>query len=73
VFPVVGVTPGVIGTVQATEVLKYLLKSGDLLTNRLFIWDGLLARGEEIYAERIPCCPACGGFKSEITTERKKR
>ena len=73
VFPVVGVTPGVIGTVQATEVLKYLLKSGDLLTSRLFIWDGLLARGEEIYTERIPCCPACGGFKSETTTEGKKR
>jgi molybdopterin-synthase adenylyltransferase len=73
VFPVVGVTPGVIGTVQATEVLKYLLKSGDLLTNRLFIWDGLLARGEEIYAERIPCCPACGGFKSQTTTEGKNR
>jgi adenylyltransferase/sulfurtransferase len=60
VFPVIGATPGVIGTIQATEVLKYLLKSGDLLTNRIFIWDGLLARGEEIYAERIPCCPACG-------------
>jgi molybdopterin-synthase adenylyltransferase len=60
VFPVVGVTPGIIGTIQATEVLKYLLNSGDLLTNRLFIWDGLLAHAEEIYAERISCCPACG-------------
>jgi molybdopterin-synthase adenylyltransferase len=60
VFPVVGATPGVIGTVQATEVLKYLLKTGDLLTNRIFVWDGLLARGEEINTERISCCPACG-------------
>jgi len=73
VFPVVGVTAGVIGTVQATEVLKYLLKSGDLLTNRLFIWDGLLARGEEIYAERISCCPACGGLNPETTPGGKKK
>jgi molybdopterin/thiamine biosynthesis adenylyltransferase len=65
VFPVVGVTPGVIGTVQATEVIKYLLKSGDLLTNRIFIWDGLAGRAEEIYAERIPCCPVCGTITPE--------
>jgi molybdopterin-synthase adenylyltransferase len=62
VFPVVGATPGVIGTVQATEVIKYLLGSGDLLTNRLFVWDGLAGRADEIHAERMPCCPACGGI-----------
>jgi molybdopterin-synthase adenylyltransferase len=61
VFPVIGATPGVIGTVQATEVIKYFLQSGDLLTGRLFIWDGLAGRADEIAAERIPCCPACGG------------
>ena len=46
VFPVVGVTPGLIGMVQATEVLKFLLGSGDLLVNRLFIWDGMHRAGE---------------------------
>lgn len=65
VFPVVGVTPGVIGTVQATEVLKYLLKMGDLLTNRLFIWDGMQARAEEIATERVTCCPACGDEETD--------
>jgi adenylyltransferase/sulfurtransferase len=65
VFPVVGATPGVIGTVQATEVIKYFLKSGDLLANRLFIWDGLLAHAEEIRTERIACCPACGDIAPE--------
>ena len=59
VFPVVGVTPGVIGTVQATEVIKYLLKRGDLLSGRLFIWDGLQAKAEEIEVERNPGCNAC--------------
>jgi molybdopterin/thiamine biosynthesis adenylyltransferase len=71
VFPVVGVTPGVIGTVQATEVIKYFLGSGDLLTNRLFIWDGMAGRAEEIYAERIPSCPACGGLKPEKGEKNK--
>jgi adenylyltransferase/sulfurtransferase len=60
VFPVVGATPGVIGTVQATEVIKYLTGQGDLLAGRLFIWDGLTAKAEEIEVERNPACPACG-------------
>jgi molybdopterin-synthase adenylyltransferase len=72
VFPVVGATPGVIGTVQATEVIKYLLKSGDLLTNRIFVWDGLAGRAEEICTERIPCCPACGGCSTEKPAGGKK-
>jgi molybdopterin/thiamine biosynthesis adenylyltransferase len=71
VFPVVGATPGVIGTVQATEVLKYFLKSGDLLTGRLFIWDGLAGRADEIAAERVPCCPACGGINPEKGGRKK--
>jgi len=62
VFPVVGVTPGIIGVIQATEVLKYLLKSGELLTNRLFIWDGMQAHAEEIRMERDPRCAACGSL-----------
>ncbi len=65
VFPAIGATAGVIGTVQATEVIKYLLKCGDLLTGRLFIWDGLAGRGEEILADRDPCCPACSGEMEE--------
>ncbi len=60
VFPVMGATPGVIGTVQATEVIKYLTKQGRLLEGRLFIWDGLAATAEEIAVSRNPACPACG-------------
>lgn len=40
VFPVVGTTPGIIGTIQANEAIKYLTGEGNLLTNRLLIWDG---------------------------------
>lgn len=60
VFPVVGATPGVIGTVQATEVIKYLTGQGSLLEGRLFIWDGLSSTSEEITVCRNPSCPACG-------------
>lgn len=70
VFPVVGVTSGLIGTVQATEVLKYLLKSGELLTNRLFLWDGLQAHAEEICVERDPGCSACGITRATLRNNK---
>ncbi|MCK9590722.1 MAG: HesA/MoeB/ThiF family protein [Methanoregula sp.] len=70
VFPVVGVTPGLIGMVQATEVLKYLLGIGDLLMGRLFIWDGMQAKADEICVERNPGCEACCGI---VKTARKKK
>jgi len=60
VFPVVGATPGVIGTIQATEVIKYITGQGQLLDGRLLIWDGMSATTEEIRIERNPGCPVCG-------------
>jgi molybdopterin/thiamine biosynthesis adenylyltransferase len=60
VFPVVGVTPGLIGMVQATETLKYLLGTGELLANRLLIWDGLTSHVEEIHVEKDDACAGCG-------------
>jgi adenylyltransferase/sulfurtransferase len=72
VFPVVGVTPGFIGMVQATEVLKYLLKTGDLLTDRLFIWDGMRSSAEEIRVERNPACKACGNMTKKMTEGERK-
>ena len=68
----VGVTPGIIGTVQANEVLKYLLGIGELLTGRLFIWDGMQAHAEEICVERNPACEACGGIAKKTTARKKK-
>jgi len=73
VFPVVGVTPGIIGTIQANEVIKYLLDSGELLTNRLFIWDGMEAHAEELCVERNPACEACSGMTPTKTPARKKK
>ncbi|OPY38459.1 MAG: putative adenylyltransferase [Methanoregula sp. PtaU1.Bin051] len=70
VSPVVGTTPGVIGAIQATEVIKYLVKDGDLLANRLFIWDGKASRAEEMAVERNPACPVCSTSKN--TTMHKR-
>ncbi len=72
VFPVVGVTPGIIGIVQANEVIKYLLRSGELLTNRLFIWDGMQSRAEECVVERNPDCKACSGVVTKRTARTKE-
>jgi molybdopterin/thiamine biosynthesis adenylyltransferase len=60
-FPVVGVAPGIIGMIQAHEVLKYLLGMGTLLENRLLLWDGLSCTLEEIPVERNPRCEDCSG------------
>ncbi len=60
VFPVIGVTPGVIGVMKATEAIKYITGFGKLLENRLLIFDGELMNFHEIIVERDPECPECG-------------
>jgi adenylyltransferase/sulfurtransferase len=71
-FPVIGATAGIIGTIQSNEVIKYLTGTGDLLTNRLFLWDGMQSHAEEIRIERNPSCEACGGMGKEKKAGEKK-
>ena len=73
VFPVVGVTPGFIGIMQANEVIKYLLGCGVLLSGRLLIWDGMQAHADEICVERNPACAACGSMVTKKTIAGKKK
>jgi len=55
-FPIVGVTAGIIAMVQANEVIKYLVGSGELLTDRLLIWNGLSSEMEYLnYSKRCDC------------------
>ena len=61
-FPVIGVTPAVIGSIQATEVIKYLLGIGKLLTNRLLIYDGLKVAFREFTVNKNPNCGHCGSL-----------
>ncbi|MCK8519743.1 HesA/MoeB/ThiF family protein [Methanoculleus sp. 7T] len=60
VIPVVGTTPGIIGLVQANEAIKYITGIGDLLTNRLLVWDGRAAAMATLPLERQEDCRACG-------------
>jgi len=57
---VLGALPGLLGAIQATEVLKLLLGAGEPLIGRLLLVDTLAARFREIRFPRRPDCPACG-------------
>ena len=57
---VLGVLPGVVGGLQATEVVKHLLGAGDLLVGRLLVYDALALRFRELRLRRDPACAACG-------------
>jgi molybdopterin-synthase adenylyltransferase len=57
---VMGVLPAVIGSIQATEAIKYLLGTGELLTGRLLIYDALQMKFREVPVRKNPGCPVCG-------------
>jgi len=57
---VLGVLPGVIGGLQATEVLKCLLDTGDVLTNELLIYEALPMKFRKVKVPRNPDCAVCG-------------
>jgi adenylyltransferase/sulfurtransferase len=57
---VLGALPGVIGSIQAIEVIKYLLNIGDLLVGRILLFDALEMCFEEFELQRSPNCPICG-------------
>lgn len=57
---VLGAVTGVMGTLQATEVLKEILGIGETLAGRLLLWDALAMRFRTIRLPADPACPACG-------------
>lgn len=56
---VLGAVTGVMGTLQATEVIKEILGLGESLSGRLLLWDALATRFRTIRVPRDPACPAC--------------
>jgi len=58
---VLGVVPGVIGTIQATEALKLLLGIGGVLDGRLVVFDATGLSFEEVSVRQAPDCPVCSG------------
>jgi adenylyltransferase/sulfurtransferase len=57
---VLGVLPGVIGTIQATETIKLLLGAGSTLVGRLLLYDAWNMKFRELKLRRDPECPVCG-------------
>ncbi len=59
--PVLGVAPAVIGAIQATEVIKWIVGKGELLENRMLVYDGLAMNFTEFKIKRNPNCDHCSG------------
>ncbi|MBX7220189.1 MAG: molybdopterin-synthase adenylyltransferase MoeB [Blastocatellia bacterium] len=57
---VLGVLPGIVGSIQANEVIKVILGGGDLLVNRLLLFDAWKMRFREMKLRKDPNCPICG-------------
>ena len=66
-----GAVTGVMGTLQATEVLKEILGIGDTLAGRLLLWDALATRFRTIRLPRDPHCFGCGpGGVTDLAAHR---
>ncbi len=57
---VLGVLPGIIGTIQAMEAIKLIIGQGDLLIGRLLLFDALRMKFRELRLRKNPFCPICG-------------
>ena len=66
---VLGVLPGTMGLLQATEVIKLILGEGDPLIGRLLMYDALSARVSEVKVRRDPDCPICSREPDEISED----
>lgn len=64
-FPVVGVTPGLIGCLEALEVLKYITGIGQNLKNKLLIFDGATVDFRKVSLKSNPDCPVCNTLQDK--------
>ncbi|WNY22857.1 Sulfur carrier protein ThiS adenylyltransferase [Methanimicrococcus hongohii] len=60
IFPIVGATAGIIGSMQANEIIKYITNAGKRNVGKLFIWDGFNNNFETIEIEKEQDCQCCG-------------
>ena len=56
---VLGVLPGVVGSIQATEVVKLILGKGEILKGKLLIYDSLNMDFKKVKIHKNPNCPVC--------------
>jgi adenylyltransferase/sulfurtransferase len=61
---VLGVLPGIVGSIQAMETIKLILGAGESLVGRLLLFDALAMRFRELKLRRNPECPMCGDHRT---------
>jgi molybdopterin/thiamine biosynthesis adenylyltransferase/rhodanese-related sulfurtransferase len=61
---VLGVLPGIVGSIQAMETIKLLLGAGDSLVGRLLLFDALAMKFRELKLRKNPNCPVCGTHRT---------
>jgi sulfur-carrier protein adenylyltransferase/sulfurtransferase len=61
---VLGVLPGIVGSIQAMETIKLILGSGEPLVGRLLLFDALAMRFRELKLRKNPDCPLCGDHRT---------
>jgi len=66
---VLGVIPGIIGTLQALEALKIILNLGEVMSHRLLRFDGLKMNFREIHVHKDPACSVCGNKPTILSLE----
>ncbi|MHB8157297.1 MAG: HesA/MoeB/ThiF family protein [Desulfocucumaceae bacterium] len=62
---ILGTVPGIIGTLQACEAIKFLTGIGELVVGRLLTYDALTATFMEVRLDRDPSCPSCGSERAD--------
>jgi adenylyltransferase/sulfurtransferase len=61
---VLGVLPGIVGSLQAIEAIKLILETGEPLVGRLLLFDALAMRFRELKLKKNPACPLCGEHRT---------
>lgn len=64
---VLGVLPGIVGSLQALETIKVILGKGDTLSGRLLLFDSLSLKFRELKVKRNPDCPVCGTHPTQTS------
>jgi molybdopterin/thiamine biosynthesis adenylyltransferase len=70
---IIGSLAGSLGLVQAAEAVKYLDRDGELLTDRLLMYDALALRWRAVTVKRNPRCPLCGESPTITTIEGEEQ
>jgi adenylyltransferase/sulfurtransferase len=64
-IPVIGIVPGIIGCLEAVEVIKFITKTGRNLKNKILVWNGLEQEFRKFSVKKDPDCKICGAAQNK--------